>query len=495
MKKMRIILLLLAMTGCTSSDINTDKTPVRHYEEDTGKEPINNIASSKPAPIYDGDGGKGIILAILSPDGKDLPKTDEWIPAYIQGTLTTIFNRFSNMTVLDRQNLEKIIDEQTLAASGYYSDEDYISIGNLTNAQYILIGNVLNISNNEYSLQLSISEPERGIRKASFIKNCTAIELKNAAVLKDASYDLLAQMGVQLTEAGIKQLYEIEDYFVNAETSLARGIVAENNGTIIKALNYYYDARDFNPSLPEAANRINNLAANISNGNIGVAVRNDIQRRNSWKKLLDECDVFYNENPPFEIVYDPALSQGPTDYEKQNVALSFFLKVVPSDKFKVINDIYDGLTKTGKKTEWGFDAWPFSEGSGIYSRSVMSEYNRLDYYGAGEYIYTSYNDILVRIELLNDQEKTIGKANIKVELEVGKTTRTVKSRYEDVGVYNPIINPKPIVCEVFINDISADDITDNLTLRISAVNGNINAFHGEVKNPLAGYYIYGRPRR
>jgi hypothetical protein len=42
------------------------------------------------------------------------------------------------MIILDRQNMEAVLAEQTLSASAAYFEDDYIRIGNLTNAQYIL---------------------------------------------------------------------------------------------------------------------------------------------------------------------------------------------------------------------------------------------------------------------------------------------------------------------------------------------------------------------
>jgi hypothetical protein len=491
--------------GCVSSNIGYGKN---HEEE----KPSSNITASSFTKPYDGDGGKGIILAILSPEGKDLSKNDEWLPAYIQGTLTTIFNRFSNMTILDRQNLEKIIDEQMLAASGYFSDEDFISLGNLTNAQFVLIGNILNISNSAYSVQFSISDPESGIRMASFIKTCTAGELENAMILKDASYDLLAQMGVQLTEAGRQKLYEIDDSVVNAETSLARGIVAETNGTIIEALSYYYDAQTFNPSLPEAANRINNLATDISSGNIGVSVRNDIERRNAWKNLLDECTSFYNEHPPFEIIYDPVLSQGEINYQNETVDLSFMLKIVPSAGFKVIEDVFEGLNRTKKKDDWGFAVWPFGE-VGLFNNYIIPD----DYKGVGygradrEYTYTYYKPIIVDIVLVNESGDMIGKEKIQTNIEVGKSTAlrkieslsTFSERKGEVFFSHPVINPKAYIAEIYFKNVNANDISDNLTLKIASVDGidtetegnggNIKISTGPVKKPFFGsYHVFNR---
>jgi hypothetical protein len=65
--------------------------------------------------------------------------------------------------VIDRQNQDKILANQNLSASGNYSDEDFISIGNLTNAQLILAGS----SPNGYVLDLGIADASKGERTYS----------------------------------------------------------------------------------------------------------------------------------------------------------------------------------------------------------------------------------------------------------------------------------------------------------------------------------------
>ena len=64
-----------------------------------------------------------------------------------QSTIVGAFQRFSAMTVVDRQYLERVIDEQLFHASGYFSGDDFISIGNLTNSRYVVFGSVTRAGN------------------------------------------------------------------------------------------------------------------------------------------------------------------------------------------------------------------------------------------------------------------------------------------------------------------------------------------------------------
>jgi hypothetical protein len=96
-----------------------------------------------PAPLHwIGDGGKGIRLAVLEPTSSGLSAQELWMLSLIQSSITGDFNKYSDMTLIDRQNLEKILAEQSQSLSGNYSDNDYIRIGQLTNSRYILAGSI-----------------------------------------------------------------------------------------------------------------------------------------------------------------------------------------------------------------------------------------------------------------------------------------------------------------------------------------------------------------
>ncbi|MDR1318033.1 MAG: hypothetical protein LBJ90_00280, partial [Treponema sp.] len=165
--------------------------------------------SAAPGGYVEGDGGRDIRIAVLLPQGGDLGPGEEWLLTLIQSSVTADFNKYSFMTIVDRRNLETILAEQNHSLSGSYSDEDYITIGNLVNARYIAAGSLKKISNGIFFLEVSITDAETGVRKASFgPKNCSLGDLQGLSVLKEAVADLLPQMGVVLTETGKRSLRE-----------------------------------------------------------------------------------------------------------------------------------------------------------------------------------------------------------------------------------------------------------------------------------------------
>jgi hypothetical protein len=430
-------------------------------------------------PYFNGDGGKYIRFAVLEPSGYNLSSDEQWVLTLVQGTLTNDFKKYSAMTVLDRQNLDKILENQAESLSGDYSDEGFISIGNLINAQYILIGSVTKTQQNILLVNLSISDASTGELKASYPPiNCTFNELQGLSIIKKASEELLLQMGVSLTDAGKQSLYRISETSISAETALSKGVHAQRNGTIGEALSYYYNAISFEPSLAEAKGRLSVLSTDISSGNIGQSARNAISYRNAWKKILMECNDFLNDHILFEIVCDPTIRQkGKIDYDSEKVNLEFTLTVKPSNGFNMIRDIIKGLNKTGKRNEWGFTLWPF-DGDSSFTRISLGGtpqsgiFQQVSLEGVETTSRTEYimgNKLDVEIGLKNNQGQIISRVNTTLWGKAGKYTRW----HQDYGApYSPAdIKPDNTEWNIVFIGVNANDITDLLTVEILSVNG------------------------
>jgi hypothetical protein len=318
---------------------------------------------------YTGSGGSDLTITVGRPDGRNLPADEQVLLDLVQGTLTGDFQKYTAMTVTDRQNLDKILEEQRLSEIGAFSQENYAQIGRLTNAKYLLTGSITKAQNN-YFLELAIDDAESGERKASYPPtSCTAEALQGLSVVKTASEDLFTQLGITLTDAGKQALHSVTAATVNAETALSRGIQAQRNGTIVEALSYYYEAASFDPSLVEAAVRASVVSANISSGNIGADARNDIQWRKDWIDRLTECENYFSgyirdTRPSYDLVYTTALQTGEIDYTNETMPFSFevYLYLRSEAWFstigKVVQAVKDGLQTTGRASVWGLAEWP-----------------------------------------------------------------------------------------------------------------------------------------
>jgi hypothetical protein len=456
---------------------------------------ISDSVREEKGPFYTGDGGKNLRFTVLQPVGTNLSQNEQWLLTYIQGALTNYFKTYSAMTVLDRQNLDKILENQNFAASGYFSDDDYISIGNLTNAQYILIGNVKKIEHNNFVVDFSISAAETGEIKATFPPAmCSYADLQNLSTVNKATEELLIKMGVELTDLGRKRLYNTNISDIGAEIALSKGIEAQRNGNIGQALSYYYNAISFEPSLVEAKSRLSIVSNNVTTGNIGENARNAIAYRNAWKKTLDECDAFFVDHFPFEIIYDNKISQSSKiNYYRESVDLKMEIYVKPTELFNLIQDVQKGLNRTEKRDEWGFETWPFEkpvmellnqrafepvdrpdETTGTGSSPFSSLRSEWGSYSIVSTSVTPYGKkMIVNIALINDNGETISTTSANIFGQAG--TLTQEHRYyfrvpQNAMVSTVSINPITKKFAITFEGVDVNKITDNTIIKIISIN-------------------------
>jgi hypothetical protein len=423
-------------------------------------------APATPAnPFYTGDGGKGKSLAILAPKATGLAENQNYIPALAQGEFVSNFSGYSAISVLDRVNLDAQYAE---LGSGYYPDDEW-DLGHLPPTDYYMFCSITGTSAG-YALQIQITKTADKMTAASYSGTCTFAELDNLAGIRRASLELLEKMGVAVTERTKTELAgAAAANHVNGQTALARGITAQRNGTVVEALSYYYEAAKFDPGLAEAASRSSVLSADITGGNIGQNVRNDIQRRNEWLKLLTEADNFFKDHIPFEIVYNPALTQGKIDYQKETVDMSFWAELRPADGFRIAQNILDGLKNTEKIEEWGFEGWPVNTTA---FNSTPESGNPGKYHGTGG----GWGDkrIIVVFALINEQGSQLATVKISLGIEVGFYSppgRVTASQYGGKRDYTRVYVGSPRKQNIVFSGVNANDITDNLTIRVNSVDG------------------------
>jgi uncharacterized protein (TIGR02145 family) len=422
------------------------------------------FAQSSQQPYFTGEGGKGMSLAVLEPAGKGLSEDEQWVLSLVQGSITATFNKYSAMTIVDRQNVEKIMADIAQAMeSGYYSDETMVKIGQMTNARYILAG-VVTRTPTAMMFELAVTDAQTGVRKASYPpKPVSIIALENLSAVNEASADLLKQLGVTLTNAAQDELKKKPDMNkVWAENALARGVAAQRRGTEVAALSYFYQAAALDPSLLEATNRQKIITANISSGNIGADTRNDIAWRKNWVAKLTEFEEFFQKminaaDPPYTFFYSTGIQQGKVNYQTETVDISIpinlranktWMNSVAQAANAVYKELNDGLNATTRKTEWELAYWPQR---GVTNTSPFASYISKQY------------DMSIVFELVNNQKQVIGKQALRLMPAFSLSNNNDK-----------IINTftENTFSTVAFDAVNANNITDNLTIRIASVNGD-----------------------
>jgi hypothetical protein len=101
------------------------------------------------------------------------------------------FSRYSNLAVLDRQNLEKIIGE---TESGIYKSEaDFIRLGEIAGIDYALTGSITK-TRQGFWLNLTVMDTKTGLTAAAYSGACTAAKLENSSAVSKAARELIRQL-------------------------------------------------------------------------------------------------------------------------------------------------------------------------------------------------------------------------------------------------------------------------------------------------------------
>jgi hypothetical protein len=278
------------------------------------------------------------------------------------------------------------------------------------------------ISNN-YFIEFAVTDVESGERKASYPpKQVSFLSLQDFSAVKDASSDLLSQLGVNLTDRALQELKRAENTTrIQAENLLSRGITAQRQGSVADAFSYYFQAAALEPSLIEAVSRASVVSANISSGNIGQDVRNRLKVHDEWRIVINAAKTFYSSHLPYEFVYDTTINRGTINFDRRTTNLSIGLSLIPTEAWKTINDLKQGLSKARQPNEsWNFNL------------------NQIE-----------PRQIVVILEILNQNN-----------LILSRGTHT----------FNNPNNSTRLNATLNLQNVKADDLTDRLAVRVVSIN-------------------------
>ena len=405
--------------------------------------------AAAPAQNWSGDGGKGMSITILAPEASGLAEAQSYIPALVQGEIVSNFSGYSAIEVLDWEQRDALL---VRLLSGSYSDsvseKAAQEIGNAVPTTHFMQGNITKTGTG-YNLRVNVTKAADKKVAASYSKAVTVAELDNLTGIRKASLELLQKLGVALTAKAKAELGgAADDGRVSAQTALAQGVTAQRQGTEVAALSYYFKAAAADPTLMEAMKRSSILNANISSGNMGDNVRNEIQWRKQWLGRLTETEQFIanlnkTASMPYTLMYLTSVKQGKIDFKTEtvDVIIATVLRADPGWALpmeRTLQAVYDGLKATKKAKEWGLDDWP--------KRGVTD----LKVFG---------NNFSVDFEMVNGQNKVIGKQTLQTGI-----------AWDDI-VVRRVPALKAGAKTVEFKKVNANDITDNLTIRVASVNG------------------------
>ncbi|MDR0517715.1 MAG: leucine-rich repeat domain-containing protein [Fibromonadaceae bacterium] len=412
------------------------------------------FAISHASENWTGGGGKGASITIDAPKASGLAENQKHLPTVVQAELVSNFLEYSAISVLDWERLGEIYSK---LGSGVFGGEDAEAamqdLGQLAPTTHFMSGSIAKAGTN-YHLQMTIAKTSDKMTVASYSGTFSYWELDNRTGIRKASLELLKKMGVELTAKAKEELAGAATAsYASGQTAFAKGIAAQRQGNEVAALSYYFQAAAFDPSMKEAASRSSVLNASISGGGMGDNIRSDIEWRRQWVERLKETEQFFDnfnkmETMPYTLFYSKDINQGKINYQNETVALSIETYLYGSGLWTVsieraLQAVYDGLNATKRKEDWELGRWP---------QRGVTDLNAFE---------RRSGNFSVAFELVNNRGKVIGTQTLKA----GGSWGLNWSGRPSVEMSNA--DRKTLQFQ----NVNANDITDNLTIRAASVNG------------------------
>jgi len=436
----------------TQQQQNFQQAPAQQAQTPTTTQAPHQQQNHPASPFWTGSGGRGMTLGILTPQGQGLSENLAYLPAMIQSVLISNISQYSAISVLNRISFDRVIAENFDQISE--DDLDIIRLGQVAQVGHILSGSITQ-SPTGFSLSFNVTDitPARTII-ASFSGTCTATELDDHSAIQRASIELLSQMNVQLSARARNELGRAGNpETISAQVALSRGVTAERNGLEIAALSYYLQATELDPGLEEAVNRLRNVSASVTGGNMSGGVQNDMQWRNQWIERLRETEEFLvqflRESPAFYIVYGASADQWHIDYVGSTINLGVDFSVLPEPQWfeaknRLTTTIRNGLLATERAENWRLN-WPANT---ITRPSPFSD---------------ASNTYAVVAEILNASGTVIARQTVNMRF-----GWFIHNGMEQLGTVMPYIH---FGTRVLFTGVDQNAITGNLSIRICTING------------------------
>ncbi|MGP1458724.1 MAG: CsgG/HfaB family protein [Treponema sp.] len=385
-------------------------------------------------------------IAVPAPKTVNIDADGAWIPLFIQGVITSNFQQYSGLTVIDRQNTDMVKAEQKLGENAVYSDEDALQLGKLTHARFIITGNITKKASS-YALIFNITDAETGETKAAAnVPNCLASALENGEAANKISYDLMTGYGIKLSKeaaAALTKSAELMKSEVQAQTSLAKGILAERSGSNIEALTYYVQAQKNDRKLPEAAKLMQNMTSVVSTGNYGARAKNLIKLRNDWDKLITEARAYIESiQPEFELRYFSDVRDSYIDYHDNTIGFDVsapYLRQTNGNELHEARHFAEKIQSALEKTQ-DHANWDLNSERRLY---LKGEHERVE--------------LEFSVNLLNDKKRIISSGMVKYEVKYQRfwSYYSIKASSYNYWAWNGGV-PKLDFQDINVNDADSD---------------------------------------
>jgi hypothetical protein len=368
--------------------------------------PGETAAAPKPGMLELNKGRDDVNVSVL-PTRLENADDMSWAVSGITSQINTVLVNFSEVRVLQRDmdTLNQIQRELEFQLS-HGSETNSPALGEFANGEYMITSKIIKTGRNVYNFQLEFIQLQRGdngtIRPVIIAANndfYSQYDIRDNAV-KIALSAMFPDMGIILTAPGLAELLAgVQVHKVQARTAMAQAEDADFSGNSFDSLFYKNRAKQLDSSIGRGRLKQSKAEEELLGTGTGTAIADDAKAQQRWKENILKMEKLFVDHPPFAIYYTPNPKQfGNTDYASATASLEFSVSLRRGVDLRVaqtmLNDVAQGLQKTGNKRLWGFEGWPQIPIKDIYNPEGIPHFE-----GRRQYLVTA--------ELVNDRDDVI----------------------------------------------------------------------------------------
>ena len=425
MKKIIVTLfsvMMIFLSSCGSTAEVSEATPTTEKSSS-----VKETKSEKD--LYK---GAGLVIAVTAPEVRNGGKAESWMPQFFQDSITGNLAKYSKMTVLDRANEDLTKAEQELGETGFYTEENAVQLGQMTNAQYAVFGSITALSSS-YELNFRAIDITTNEIKAAYNDRAGTKEIEDGTSVRAIITELLDGLGIGLSEKEKAQLAKTDKKSLNATKSLAKGAAAEKADNLIEALAFYAEAQKDSSTSKEARVSMSKMLDGTFSGSdisdLKAKAKYGEEQKEKWEKILKDLAGYVAKNSVM-LVYDFSNIKSELSSDNKSV------KLTGLPGAKLVFNRHTVLVAKQVMTEW--EKAKANKANEYWTRNVNT--NNLGPISKNweGYYYISGDDGTLEYGLYDNTDYRIKKEEIRLSVAWADFNVKPQNRYFDDNQFKPI---------------------------------------------------------
>jgi TolB-like protein len=198
-------------------------------------------------------------LAVLDFENNSLTKVTEMAPLSkgLPTIMITEFQKLPQFKMVERAQLQKILDEMKLGQSGLLDEQSVQQVGKLLGARDLLLGSYMLMLDGKLRLDVRIVEVETSVTLKAIEETGSPKDLSK--MISRLVARIAQNLSVQLSKADVKALANAENIAFDAALLYAQGVDYEDHKDFKQAKKMYEKALKISPGFANAQARLKAL--------------------------------------------------------------------------------------------------------------------------------------------------------------------------------------------------------------------------------------------